>query len=108
LRPPPAAWERSPRGRYAAETVAALEHVEYVYYGGGQPAHVPLRLIISTKNLTSNAGLFLWLKHASKNGFFDQVANDLTFLKWITNNVVILMETMLKLKDSARIFTHLE
>ena len=35
------------------------------------------RIEFSAKNLTSNAGLFLLLEHARRNGIFDLIDNDL-------------------------------
>jgi len=41
----------------------------------------------SAKNLTSNAGLFLLLEHANKNGGFDLIDNDLVFDNVSTNKI---------------------
>jgi hypothetical protein len=41
----------------------------------------------SAKNLTSNAGLFLLLEHANKNGVFDLIDNDLVFDNVSTNKI---------------------
>ena len=41
----------------------------------------------SAKNLTSNAGLFLLLEHANKNGTFDLIDNDLIFENASTNKI---------------------
>ncbi|HEX7621832.1 MAG TPA: IS1380 family transposase, partial [Anaerolineales bacterium] len=37
------------------------------------------KIEFSAKNLTSNAGLFLLLEHASKSGIFDLIDHDLVF-----------------------------
>lgn len=37
------------------------------------------RVEFSAKNLTSNAGLFLLLEHARRNGIFDLIDHDLVF-----------------------------
>ena len=41
----------------------------------------------SARNLTSNAGLFLLLEHARKNGIFDRIDNDLVFEKESTSQI---------------------
>jgi hypothetical protein len=41
----------------------------------------------SAKNLTSNAGLFLLLEHANKNGIFDLINHDLVFENESTNKI---------------------
>jgi hypothetical protein len=45
------------------------------------------KIEFSAKNLTSNAGLFLLLEHANKNGFFDLIENDLIFENSSTNKI---------------------
>jgi len=37
------------------------------------------KIEFSARNLTSNAGLLLLLEHASKNGIFDLIDQDLVF-----------------------------
>jgi hypothetical protein len=37
------------------------------------------KIEFSAKNLTSNAGLFILLEHANKNGIFDLINHDLVF-----------------------------
>ena len=43
------------------------------------------KIEFSAKNLTSNAGLFLLLEHANKNGIFDLIDHDLVFDNASTN-----------------------
>ena len=43
------------------------------------------KIEFSAKNLTSNAGLFLMLEHANKNGVFDLIAYGLVFDSASTN-----------------------
>ncbi len=45
------------------------------------------KIEFSAKNLTSNAGLFLLLEHANKNGIFDLIDHDLVFENASTNNI---------------------
>ena len=45
------------------------------------------RIEFSAKNLTSNAGLFLLLEHASKNGVFDLIDHELVFEHASTNKI---------------------
>jgi hypothetical protein len=45
------------------------------------------RIEFSAKNLTSNAGLFLLLEHANKNGIFDLIDHDLVFENASTNKI---------------------
>ncbi len=45
------------------------------------------KIEFSAKNLTSNAGLFLLLEHASKNGIFDLIDHDLVFENASTNKI---------------------
>lgn len=45
------------------------------------------KIEFSAKNLTSNAGLFLLLEHANKNGIFDLIDNDLIFENASTNKI---------------------
>jgi hypothetical protein len=45
------------------------------------------KIEFSAKNLTSNAGLFLLLEHASKNGIFDLIDQDLVFENSSTNKI---------------------
>jgi len=45
------------------------------------------KIEFSAKNLTSNAGLFLLLEHANKNGVFDLIDNDLVFDNTSTNKI---------------------
>ena len=45
------------------------------------------KIEFSAKNLTSNAGLFLLLDHASKNGIFDLIDHDLVFDNASTNKI---------------------
>ena len=45
------------------------------------------KIEFSAKNLTSNAGLFLLLEHANKNGIFDLIDNDLVFENASTNKI---------------------
>ena len=45
------------------------------------------KIEFSARNLTSNAGLFLLLEHASKNGIFDLIDNDLVFENESTNKI---------------------
>jgi hypothetical protein len=45
------------------------------------------KIEFSAKNLTSNAGLFLLLEHANKNGIFDLIDNDLVFDNTSTNKI---------------------
>ena len=45
------------------------------------------KIEFSAKNLTSNAGLFLLLEHASKNGIFELIDQDLVFENSSTNKI---------------------
>jgi len=45
------------------------------------------KIEFSARNLTSNAGLFLLLEHAKKNGIFDLIDNDLVFENRSTNRI---------------------
>jgi len=45
------------------------------------------KIEFSAKNLTSNAGLFLLLEHANKNGIFDPIDHDLVFDNASTNKI---------------------
>jgi len=45
------------------------------------------KIEFSARNLTSNAGLFLLLEHARKNGIFDLIDNDLVFENASTNKI---------------------
>jgi len=45
------------------------------------------KIEFSAKNLTSNAGLFLLLEHANKNGIFDLIDHDLVFDNTSTNKI---------------------
>ena len=45
------------------------------------------KIEFSVRNLTSNAGLFLLLEHARKNGIFDLINNDLVFENASTNKI---------------------
>jgi hypothetical protein len=45
------------------------------------------KIEFSAKNLTSNAGLFLLLEHANKNGIFDLIDRDLVFENASTNKI---------------------
>jgi hypothetical protein len=45
------------------------------------------KIEFSAKNLTSNAGLFLLLEHANKNGIFDMIDHDLVFENASTNKI---------------------
>jgi hypothetical protein len=45
------------------------------------------KIEFSAKNLTSNAGLFLLLEHANKNGIFDLIDHDLVFENASTNKI---------------------
>jgi hypothetical protein len=45
------------------------------------------RVEFSAKNLTSNAGLFLLLEHARRNGIFDLIDHDLVFETQSTNRI---------------------
>ena len=45
------------------------------------------KIEFSAKNLTSNAGLFLLLEHANKNGIFDLIDRDLVFDSGTTNKI---------------------
>ena len=45
------------------------------------------KIEFSAKNLTSNAGLFLLLEHANKNGVFDLIDHDLVFENASTNKI---------------------
>jgi hypothetical protein len=45
------------------------------------------RIEFSAKNLTSNAGLFLLLEHARRNGIFDLIDHDLVFEIQSTNRI---------------------
>jgi hypothetical protein len=45
------------------------------------------KIEFSAKNLTSNAGLFLLLEHANKNGIFDLIDRDLVFDNASTNKI---------------------
>ena len=45
------------------------------------------KIEFSARNLTSNAGLFLLLEHARKNGIFDLINNDLVFENASTNKI---------------------
>ena len=45
------------------------------------------KIEFSARNLTSNAGLFLLLEHANKNGIFDLIDNDLVFENTSTNKI---------------------
>jgi death-on-curing family protein len=45
------------------------------------------KIEFSARNLTSNAGLFLLLEHANKNGVFDLIENDLIFENASTNKI---------------------
>ncbi len=45
------------------------------------------KIEFSARNLTSNAGLFLLLDHASKNGIFDLIDHDLVFENASTNKI---------------------
>lgn len=47
------------------------------------------RIEFSAKNLTSNAGLFLLLEHARRNGIFDLIDHDLVFETQSTNRIKI-------------------
>jgi len=47
------------------------------------------KIEFSAKNLTSNAGLFLLLEHANKNGIFDLIDHDLVFDNSSTNKIKI-------------------
>ena len=54
------------------------------------------KIEFSAKNLTSNAGLFLLLEHANKNGVFDLIDHDLVFDNASTNKIKMNhIETML-------------
>jgi len=45
------------------------------------------KIEFSAKNFTSNAGLFLLLEHANKNGIFDLIDHDLVFENASTNKI---------------------
>jgi len=45
------------------------------------------KIEFSAKNLTSNAGLFLLLEHANKNGIFELIDHDLVFDSTSTNRI---------------------
>ena len=45
------------------------------------------RIEFSAKNLTSNAGLFLLLEHARRNGISDLIDHDLVFETQSTNRI---------------------
>ena len=45
------------------------------------------KIEFSARNLTSNAGLFLLLEHADRNGIFDLIENDLVFENESTNKI---------------------
>jgi len=45
------------------------------------------KIEFAAKNLTTNAGLFLLLEHANKNGIFDLIDNDLIFENASTNKI---------------------
>jgi len=45
------------------------------------------KIEFSAKNLISNAGLFLLLEHAKKNGIFDLIDHDLVFDNASTNKI---------------------
>ena len=45
------------------------------------------KIEFSAKNLTSNAGLFLLLEHANKNGIFDLIDYDMVFDNASTNKI---------------------
>jgi hypothetical protein len=45
------------------------------------------KIEFTAKNLTSNAGLFLLLEHANKNGIFDLIDHDLVFDNSSTNKI---------------------
>ena len=45
------------------------------------------KIEFSARNLTSNAGLFLLLEHANKNGIFDLIDHDLVFENASTNKI---------------------
>ena len=45
------------------------------------------KIKFSAKNLTSNAGLFLLLEHANKNGIFDLIDHGLVFDSTSTNKI---------------------
>jgi hypothetical protein len=45
------------------------------------------KIEFSAKNLTSNAGLFLLLEYANKNGIFDLIDHDLVFDNASTNKI---------------------
>jgi hypothetical protein len=45
------------------------------------------KIEFSAKTLTSNAGLFLFLEHANKNGIFDMNDHDLVFDNAATNKI---------------------
>ena len=45
------------------------------------------KIEFSAKNLTSNAGLFLLLEHANKNGIFDLIGRNLVFDNASTNKI---------------------
>ena len=45
------------------------------------------KIQFSARNLTSNAGLFLLLEHAQKNGVLDLIENDLVFENRSTNRI---------------------
>jgi hypothetical protein len=45
------------------------------------------KIEFSARNLTSNAGLFLLLEHANKNGIFDLIDHDLVFVNASTNKI---------------------
>ena len=45
------------------------------------------KIEFTAKNLTSNAGLFLLLEHANKNGIFDLIDHDLVFDNASTNKI---------------------
>ena len=45
------------------------------------------KIEFSAKNLTSNAGFFLLLEHANKNGIFDLIDHDLVFDNASTNKI---------------------
>jgi len=54
------------------------------------------RIEFSARNLTSNAGLFLLLEHARRNGIFDLIDRDLVFDTQVTNRIkMIHIKTML-------------
>ncbi len=52
-----------------------------------EDASVINKIEFSAKNLTSNAGLFLLLEHANKNGVFDLIDSDLVFDNTSANKI---------------------